>query len=855
MDLQKLEADATELRNRNKRDRTIKMLGWGATDEGLALADKVMATVAAEVPAALERLMRANSEVRCFAPLADALSPQVIAGASLQSCLSSIARNDKMVTTLEYMGQSLEDEAFGAGLTKHSKKLADMVGEKAKRHGGTLAEQRAYGVKQAAKGSKATRYQKAIAAFQQDDWGNELRVHVGKWMLELLLNAAPDVFAVEGLGHYQRVALTEDAQETAEAVLARTLGRFQVWLPMLEPPRPWTTMDGGGPIDGRIHRTHVLRLKNNHVETQQMAEAACLDGTMKPALDGVNALQAVPWRINKRVLGVLRECIARDIKVEGLPKDKVSKPKLADIFPGCDDFNALSEAEKAEFLAEKAKATKHNQAVMGDRLDLQTVLSTAEMFEDAPRFFTPMNMDFRGRVYAMTAFNFQREDRVRSLFLFSDGEPLGDDGLYWLKVHAANCWAGDDGTGRKVKTDKIPLKERAAWIDANLERIEALTDTWKHDTWWTEADSPFLFLAVCFEIATALRTGTPSSYVCSLPVSFDGSCSGLQHYCAMTRAPEGSLVNLTPQTLPADVYASVAAIVLPKVENASGRTAWPEGEEWRGECAKLWLAYGVTRKEVKRNVMTWPYSSKARGMAGQIQVDIMDKLADAVTEKKLPVHPFAPYERGTQDMPGKAARFLADIVYESIGELIYLPQTAMNFLQGIAKVLAKNGLPAKWYTPVGIPWVNRYCEIETTRLAMWLNVRGVKFETKHEVATGEDETAIRESKSVNAVAPNFVHANDASHLLLVAAAARREGIVGLATVHDSFGCLPSRARRFNALIREQFVEMYERHDVLAEVLAQAKRDLNVTHQHLLPDLFQYGDLDLNSIKDSDYAFA
>jgi DNA-directed RNA polymerase len=39
-----------------------------------------------------------------------------------------------------------------------------------------------------------------------------------------------------------------------------------------------------------------------------------------------------------------------------------------------------------------------------------------------------------------------------------------------------------------------------------------------------------------------------------VPNPFDGSCSGVQHRCAMTRAPEGSLVNLTPQPLPQDVY-------------------------------------------------------------------------------------------------------------------------------------------------------------------------------------------------------------------------------------------------------------------------------------------------------------
>ena len=44
-------------------------------------------------------------------------------------------------------------------------------------------------------------------------------------------------------------------------------------------------------------------------------------------------------------------------------------------------------------------------------------------------------------------------------------------------------------------------------------------------------------------------------------------------------------------------------------------------------------------------------------------------------------------------------------------------------------------------------------------------------------------------------------------------------------MHDSFGCLPSRAERFRRIIREQFVKMYEENDVLAQVLECVRKDL------------------------------
>jgi len=67
----------------------------------------------------------------------------------------------------------------------------------------------------------------------------------------------------------------------------------------------------------------------------------------------------------------------------------------------------------------------------------------------------------------------------------------------------------------------------------------------------------------------------------------------------------------------------------------------------------------------------------------------------------------------------------------------------------------------------------------------------------------QQEKAIDKEKSANGVAPNFVHACDAAHLQLVANAAAVEGIRQIATVHDSFGCLASQARRINQMIREQ----------------------------------------------------
>ena len=106
------------------------------------------------------------------------------------------------------------------------------------------------------------------------------------------------------------------------------------------------------------------------------------------------------------------------------------------------------------------------------------------------------------------------------------------------------------------------------------------------------------------------------------------------------------------------------------------------------------------------------------------------------------------------------------------------------------------------------------------------------------------------------MAPNFVHALDSSHLLLTVGACADEGITDIATVHDSFGCLPSEADRFNEIIRATLVRMYTEHDVLAEIYASAKADLTPANYDKLPTaLPEYGTLNLEEIRNAKYAFA
>jgi DNA-directed RNA polymerase, mitochondrial len=496
-----------------------------------------------------------------------------------------------------------------------------------------------------------------------------------------------------------------------------------------------------------------------------------------------------------------------------------------------EDWNNATQEEKQQHRYKSAGIKAANRVRNCDRLLWIEDTAIARKLV-SEQFYTPANCDWRGRIYSATHLAFQREDRVRALFLFANGMPIGEEGLSWLKVHVANMGAFN-------RIDKAPFAERIAWTDSRLTDIDNLAFDPKGYLWWTQADKPFLFLAACMELAAALRVGP--DFITRLPVSFDGSCSGLQHLSAMTRASEGELVNLIPTDRPRDIYGVVGDRVRARVEADVAVNEFGPLHQVSNDCLRNVQDW---RGLVKRNVMTYSYSSKRYGMSQQHMEDTMRPLKRLVQEGKLTAHPYG------EDEGRAAAKYLAKHVYEVIEEVVTLPAQAMGFLQTLARLTAHEAKVLSWTTPSGFPWLNRYMEPVVKHVSVWLGG------TRIPMRLADGETAVvNKDRAANGVAPNFVHALDASHLALTVNAAVQEGITNLAVVHDSFGCLAPQAGRFRNIIREQFVAMYENHDVLKEVLEECKRVLTVhNHQHL-PPLPVYGPLDLQQTLGADYAFA
>ena len=83
--------------------------------------------------------------------------------------------------------------------------------------------------------------------------------------------------------------------------------------------------------------------------------------------------------------------------------------------------------------------------------DFEIKLGIARSFSQVDRFYMPLNLDFRGRIYPISPhLNQLGNDLSRGLMEFANGKPLGKSGLRWLKIHLAN----------KMGYDKLTMEER-----------------------------------------------------------------------------------------------------------------------------------------------------------------------------------------------------------------------------------------------------------------------------------------------------------------------------------------------------------------------------------------------------------
>jgi DNA-directed RNA polymerase len=736
--------------------RFLKQMEAAQRNEGqsnTAYGREVIKANIDDMVAELESFIASQDAVRRKAPsatLLKGLNPEAVVYLALKTIVNSLGHDDaKTTATAINIGMAVSNAVAMQDLASNNNKgLVKHIETSANR---TMGNDNA----------KEKAVSDNLAFFNiQSPWTVEEQLKVGITMVKLATKIAliEDVTVGSSKAKFNKLVPTDKTMEMIDVM--NLCPEFSpVYLPMVYEPQDWDEDGNGG----------YLTLRQPLVKTRFEGHTEALQGADLSAVrQSINIIQQTPWSVHTGLLSIAQAAFDEGMDIDCLP------------------FN---------YKDNRAKRTSV-------RVSATTVLGLAEEFKDYGAIYFPHNMDWRGRVYPMVdGLSPQGSKLSKALLSFSEGKRISEEAESFLAIHIAN----------EFGEDKLSLSDRVEWVYNNEEMIlsVAADPFGTNKDFWINADSPWGFLRGCLEWLG--YTSDPAGFLSTLPIAFDGSCSGLQHFSAMFLDEVGGReVNLVSGLDRHDIYNTV--------KDAVGAVL----EASEDELGQQWIDSGLlTRKLLKTPTMTYGYSSEVPGMT--------DQITDAVGNDGVEFF-------GKENL-FKACNFLAKITFDEIEKTVVKAAEAKTWLQ---QCVRGEQAPAQWTTPDGLVVVQKYKMQKSKRLDITLDTD--RLRSRYNVDTDSVDTR----KMASSISPNVIHSLDATHIRMVAVAASNEQMHSLAMIHDSFGCHAADAGRFFQIIREEFVELYSK---------SVAKDINEELSGGTVDMPEMGNLDLKGVIGTDYSFA
>ena len=788
---------------------------------GSAMLDHMLPKVVAELQSLIDertsgKAGRRGAAFKYLMRFKDRLD--AVAFISLRMIISHLSTKDvKYVTVCNVIGRALEDEAHYGAIRKEDKKLYDYLRDEAKKRFATHVKRKVVNIHLARRGME-----------KSEPWPERVISVLGAIMVEAVINATGIIekrtvsIMKKKLTRTTYIVSTEACRQWIADRSASAEVLHPIYEPMIVPPAEWSSPYNGGYLTNRVRPVRFVKTHNRgYLRSLE-------DIDLDTVYDSVNAAQRTAWTINPFILTIINMAWDFDYSLGGLPqKHRIEEP------PKPFDIDTNEEARK-EWRKEAHAVFLENRELDGKRISFTQTLNTANRYQLFDKLYMPYQLDFRGRIYAVPRLNPQGPDYMKALLQFSEGKPLDQDSAVFLAIHLANC-------GGFNKIDKAPLEERVQWVYDNEEKIVACARDPFENRWWTEADSPYCFIAACREWAGWLEQG--EGFISHLAVALDGSCSGIQHFSmALRDEVGGAAVNLVPSDKPADIYSLVMEQAIEQVR-ADVST---DGDE--AEVAGSWLRSGLLdRSCFKRPTMTYGYGSSQFGFRDQIMADTLRPVYRA-------------YQRGEcawhfEDNGFKPSLYLSRVTQTAVERTVVKAAECMAWLKETASVVTAEGLPVRWTTPDGFPVVQNYREQKAHRIDTMIFGSRVMMSVSEDQMDKKGKPMISRRKQASGLSPNFVHSLDATHLRMAVLQASQEGISDIALVHDSFGTHAADTGRFFVILREALVKMYVEQDVIEDFAAQMRAQLPSAKRDKVPTPPAKGNLDPYGVLESDFAFA
>ena len=381
-------------------------------------------------------------------------------------------------------------------------------------------------------------------------------------------------------------------------------------LPMLVPPKDWTTERVGGyQFSAGARYDSIVR--------------GYREGTVigQTTLDFINTQQRVPFSLDQEVLEIQRTLADKGWSILGenekddeakdafrpyKPIDDWDIPKLPERLRVVKKPPADASQEAKDLYNEKKKELARIEAFHDRQLVLiqlarpvKRFFRLIEFIKDDEYFFFPWSLDWRGRCYPMVdAFNPQGPEYQKAVLNFGVQTPVDDRTDYWLCV----------GIGSAAGHDKESFETRIAWTKTNLNLVRkvAKDPLGRGFSTWTSMPEPWIFLRACLEWYRINEEGQVFTNIGCL--GQDATQSGLQLLGGMVLDHQTcDLVNCVPgYDKPQDAYGKVLAEAIKLIEED------PDGSfpvnKIRGK-----------RKLVKTPVMTKVYAAGTNTRRSQIR--------------------------------------------------------------------------------------------------------------------------------------------------------------------------------------------------------------------------------------------
>lgn len=769
----------------------------------------------------------------------------------LNTMMDGVAIGAAQTSILKSIGKRIYQLKWFTGLQEHDFKFATYVHKKV-----VKTQDKEY------LRIKAAQYMAEKKGYVYAEWTADRMVKAAEALFNPVLEKSQifeTYMTVKNNKSKRMVGLTDEASNRLANLEYDTAWSLPNLGPMVTQPNEWTDFDTGGYLDPATAALVPLVKKCSF--QQKKVIKAKLDRSPNPEyMQALNVIQNTPLDINRYVLQAVQHCWDNGIKIGKMPVktklDPLDKPE---------NFEDLTPNVKRKWNLKNNKIKLKNREIDGQRALMAQDLNTAVDLCNFEQFWLVWVVDKRGRAYPVPNFSYHRDEHIKSLINLKRGRPLDENALYWLAVHIANV--GDFVADCGTKLSKLNFDQRAAWVSENSSDLYDIGRNFQTNLRWHHADKPFQFLAACNAWANYLDFG--DEYMCQLPISHDASNSGCQHYSAASKNEvDGALVNLVPGEKPNDVYGKVCEVVLKELGTLQKNHVPVDDKDKTLDILRAWktpvyctnddgsktcVHGGVTRSTLKRNVMTFCYSSARYGFSEQLYEDIIKKIDDYVLSGKLESNPFGDDELEQR----KAARFLAKINYDAVTTVLASVTTGMTFFQKLAGALAHEGKHVKFDNPVGFPMSQKYTYWDVKKVRIFLYDRETQIRKRSQVSVRtHNNQHVDKRKSKNAIAPNVIHSLDSSHLLKTVLKAKAKGIEDFFLIHDAFGTVAADVEKLYHSIRESFVDLYQDYCLYQDFYDQVYKQLSDAGRSKLQVTFPpKGNLDLQTVLDSEYCFS